>query len=45
MRLTVLVIVYDLVDVFGGPAGDFGNALGVVKGRDVVFDAERLAVA
>ncbi|RJO74843.1 PhzF family phenazine biosynthesis protein [Nocardia panacis] len=40
------MIDYEVVRVFCGPDGDFGNELGVVRaGRELTRDAERLAVA
>ena len=41
----VPVIDHDVLTVFCGPAGDFGNTLGVVREVDVASDAERLAIA
>lgn len=45
LRLTVSVIDHDVLSVFCGPAGDFGNELGVVQGPSAASDAERLAIA
>ncbi|WP_348538217.1 PhzF family phenazine biosynthesis protein [Nocardia carnea] len=39
------VIDHDVISVFCGPAGDFGNTLGVVQDLKVSSDAERLAIA
>ncbi|MFI7667621.1 PhzF family phenazine biosynthesis protein [Nocardia sp. NPDC049526] len=39
------MIDHDVLSVFCGPAGDFGNELGVVHGLNVASDAERLAIA
>lgn len=39
------VIDHDVLSVFCGPAGDFGNELAVVQGPNVASDAERLAIA
>lgn len=39
------MIDHDVLTVFCGPAGDFGNELGVVKGGDVVSDIERRVLA
>ncbi|NKY56847.1 PhzF family phenazine biosynthesis protein [Nocardia flavorosea] len=39
------MIDHDVLSVFCGPAGDFGNELGVVQSPDIASDAERLAIA
>jgi predicted PhzF superfamily epimerase YddE/YHI9 len=46
VRLTGLVIDYQVVNVFCGAGGDFGNELGVVRdGAVVATDGQRLEVA